>query len=106
MSNDRGDVIILLYVFFADTIPGRQCMASCFFLLTQFEDALVYLNSIKVRLFLHPLPHAKILRWSKFKRFADDSLILAQIMRFVFYRIENTVGKGENADIHHFLPFP
>uniref|UniRef100_A0A3Q2CVE2 Intraflagellar transport protein 56 n=1 Tax=Cyprinodon variegatus TaxID=28743 RepID=A0A3Q2CVE2_CYPVA len=30
-----------------DTIPGRQCMASCFFLLRQFEDALVYLNSVK-----------------------------------------------------------
>lgn len=26
-----------------DTIPGRQCMASCFFLLKQFEDVLVYL---------------------------------------------------------------
>jgi intraflagellar transport protein 56 len=31
-----------------DTIPGRQCMASCFFLLEQFEDVLIYLNSIKV----------------------------------------------------------
>jgi len=31
----------------ADTIPGRQCMASCFFLLRQFEDVLVYLKSIK-----------------------------------------------------------
>lgn len=31
-----------------DTIPGRQCMASCFFLLKQFEDVLIYLNSIKV----------------------------------------------------------
>ncbi|KAK2151841.1 hypothetical protein LSH36_349g03056 [Paralvinella palmiformis] len=30
-----------------DTIPGRQCMASCFFLLKQFEDVLTYLNSIK-----------------------------------------------------------
>ncbi|KAH9255034.1 tetratricopeptide repeat protein 26 [Batrachochytrium salamandrivorans] len=30
-----------------DTIPGRQCMASCFFLLRQFDDALIYLNSIK-----------------------------------------------------------
>lgn len=30
-----------------DTIPGRQCMASCFFLLRQFEDVLVYLNSVK-----------------------------------------------------------
>ncbi|XP_067936520.1 intraflagellar transport protein 56-like isoform X1 [Watersipora subatra] len=31
----------------ADTIPGRQCMASCFFLLKQFPDVLIYLNSIK-----------------------------------------------------------
>ncbi|XP_048575762.1 intraflagellar transport protein 56 [Nematostella vectensis] len=30
-----------------DTIPGRQCMAACFFLLKQFEDVLIYLNSIK-----------------------------------------------------------
>lgn len=30
-----------------DTIPGRQCMASCYFLLKQFEDANVYFNSIK-----------------------------------------------------------
>ena len=30
-----------------DTIPGRQCMASCFFLLRQFDDVLIYLRSIK-----------------------------------------------------------
>ncbi|XP_057323808.1 intraflagellar transport protein 56 [Microplitis mediator] len=30
-----------------DTIPGRHCMAACFFLLRQFEEVLVYLNSIK-----------------------------------------------------------
>lgn len=30
-----------------DTIPGRQCMASCFFLAKQFEDVLVFLNSVK-----------------------------------------------------------
>jgi intraflagellar transport protein 56 len=30
-----------------DTIPGRQCMASCFYLLKQFEDVNIYLNSIK-----------------------------------------------------------
>lgn len=29
-----------------DTIPGRQCMASCFFLLQQFDDVLIFLNSI------------------------------------------------------------
>eukprot|EP00164_Ancoracysta_twista_P000249 GFYU01000352.1.p1 GENE.GFYU01000352.1~~GFYU01000352.1.p1 ORF type:complete len:548 (-),score=193.35 GFYU01000352.1:55-1698(-) len=30
-----------------DTIPGRQCMASCFFLLRQFDDVLIYLESVK-----------------------------------------------------------
>mmetsp|Transcript_35995 Transcript_35995/g.106434 ORF Transcript_35995/g.106434 Transcript_35995/m.106434 type:complete len:556 (-) Transcript_35995:813-2480(-) len=30
-----------------DTIPGRQCMSSCFFLLKQFDDVLVFLQSIK-----------------------------------------------------------
>mmetsp|Transcript_21022 Transcript_21022/g.66603 ORF Transcript_21022/g.66603 Transcript_21022/m.66603 type:complete len:215 (+) Transcript_21022:274-918(+) len=30
-----------------DTIPGRQCMASCFYLLKQFEDVLIYLKSVK-----------------------------------------------------------
>uniref|UniRef100_A0A4W5PLJ9 Intraflagellar transport protein 56 n=1 Tax=Hucho hucho TaxID=62062 RepID=A0A4W5PLJ9_9TELE len=29
-----------------DTIPGSQCMASCFFLLRQFDDVLIYLNSV------------------------------------------------------------
>merc|ERR1711988_1232658 len=30
-----------------DTIPGRQCMSSCFFVLRQFEDVLIYLKSIE-----------------------------------------------------------
>lgn len=30
-----------------DTIPGRQCMASFFFLERKFKDVLLYLNSIK-----------------------------------------------------------
>ena len=30
-----------------DTIPGRQCMASTFFILKQFDDVLVYLKSIR-----------------------------------------------------------
>jgi len=30
-----------------DTIPGRQCMAACFFLLRQFEDVMIYLKSVE-----------------------------------------------------------
>lgn len=55
-SQDRPDHLKLAQQFFqlvgassseCDTIPGRQCMASCFFLLHQFDDVLIYLNSIK-----------------------------------------------------------
>ena len=48
----------------------------------------------------------KILDRSKLKGFADHKLILAQMMRFIFNRRENIVGKGENAGIQHFLLFP
>ena len=34
-----------------DTIPGRQCMASCFYLMRQFEDVIIYLNSIKAYMY-------------------------------------------------------
>jgi intraflagellar transport protein 56 len=35
------------FFYSVDTIPGRQCMASCFFLLKQFDEVLTYLTSIK-----------------------------------------------------------
>ena len=34
-----------------DTIPGRQCMASCFFLMKNFEDVNIYLNSVKAYMY-------------------------------------------------------
>ena len=43
------------------------------------------------------LPNNKTLDWSKLKAFADEKLKVAEIMTFVFYSIENIVGKGENA---------
>ena len=42
---------------------------------------------------------------SKFKAFADDKLNLAKMMIFLLDKVENTVGKGENADYQHFLSF-
>ena len=52
------------------------------------------------------LPDDKILDWSKLKAFADDKLKLAKIMVLVLNRVENIVGKGENAGFQHFLPLP
>ena len=44
------------------------------------------------------LPHEKILDWSKLKAFADDKIKVTEKLKFVLGKVENTVGKGENAD--------
>ena len=43
---------------------------------------------------------------SNLKAFADDILIVVQIMICVIDWVENIVGKGENAGYQHFLLFP
>ena len=48
----------------------------------------------------------KILEVTKLKAFADDKLNSAKMMISLFDRVENTVGKGENAGYQHFLLFP
>ena len=50
------------------------------------------------------LPNIKILDWSKLK-FADHNLDIAQII-YVFNKVKNIVGNGENAGYQHFLLFP
>ena len=48
----------------------------------------------------------KILDVTILKVFADDRINEAQMMISVFDRVENIVGKGENAGYQHFLLFP
>ena len=55
---------------------------------------------------LNSLPNDKILDVTKLKASADDKLNVAQMMIFLFDRVENTGGKGENAGNQHFLLFP
>ena len=52
------------------------------------------------------VPNDKILDVTKLKAFADDNINVAQMMIFVFDRVENIVGKGEDAGCKHFLLFP
>ena len=52
------------------------------------------------------LPNDKMLDLSKLKAFADDTLNMPQMTKFVYDRIENIVEKGENAGYQHFLLFP
>ena len=40
------------------------------------------------------------------KEFADNKLNVAVMMISLFDRVENTVGKGENAGYRHFLLYP
>ena len=40
------------------------------------------------------------------KAFADDTLNVTIKVEFVFKRVENIMGQGENADCKHFLFFP
>ena len=55
---------------------------------------------------LNSFPHDKILYWSKLKAFADNKIEVFKMKIFVFDRVENIVGKGENAGYQHFLLFP
>ena len=48
----------------------------------------------------------KILDWSKFRAFADNNINLNEKLNFGLGRVENIVGKGENAGYQHFLLLP
>ena len=52
-----------------------------------------------------PLPEDKILSLPKLKVFADNKLNVTQNVQVTFHRIENIVGKEENASYQHFLLF-
>ena len=66
-----------------------------------------------VHLRIYPLPK-KIIPWfnplpndlSKWKAFADDKFNLAKKLKFLLDRVEDIVGKGENAGYWQFLLFP
>ena len=54
---------------------------------------------------MNSLSNDKILGWSKLKAFAADKINVNQKLKFDIGRIENIVGKGENAIYQHFLLF-
>ena len=58
------------------------------------------------KLTFNSLPNDKILDHSKLKAFADDEINVNEKLKFALGRVENIVGKGENAAYQHFLLFP
>ena len=55
---------------------------------------------------VNPLADNKILSLPKLKAFADNKLNVTQNVKVFFHRIENIVGKEENAGYQHYLLFP
>ena len=51
------------------------------------------------------LPNDKFLDWSNVKELADNKIDVTEILKFLVGRVENIVGKGENAGYQHFLLF-
>ena len=46
------------------------------------------------------------LDWTKMKAFADDNINVIKNLKLLRGRVENILGKGENAGYQHFLLFP
>ena len=63
------------------------------------------INNLFLAFSFNPFPEDRILPFSKLKLFADNNFIVAQTVQFFCDRVENIVGKGENAGCPHFLLF-
>ena len=69
------------------------------------------LSSFYVSQLSHPmlfnfLENDKILDWSKFSGFADDTLMFTQTVRFVFYCMEKNLWEKEKFRYPTFSHFP
>ena len=54
----------------------------------------------------NPLPNNKILDNSNLTAFADDKCNYTENVKYAYHRVENIVGKRENAGYQHFAIFP
>ena len=55
---------------------------------------------------INSLTYDKIFYQSEFKAISDDNINRTKKLKLVYGRVENIVGKGENAGNQHFLLFP
>ena len=54
---------------------------------------------------LNSLPNDKFSDWSRLKELADNKMNVTEKLKFLLGRVENIVGRGENAGYQHFLLF-
>ena len=76
------------------------------FFCTHWKHASILKPSFRIARLVNSLPKDKILDWSKQKAYADDQIKVIENLKFLLWREENIVGKGENAGYQHFLLFP
>ena len=55
---------------------------------------------------INSLANDNVLAVTKLKAFADDKFNIGKMKISLFDRVENIVGKGENAGYQHFFLFP
>ena len=77
-------------------------VTNIFILFPQCFQGASFLRVRIVWLRINPLPDDNILAMSKLKAFADDNFNMSH---FFCDRVENIVGKGENAGDQYFLIF-
>ena len=77
-------------------------MIHLYFVSTAVPDYM-YLYSVTRIEGINSLPNNNFLDWTKFKAFADDKLNVAKIVIYFFDRVENIMGKGENAVFKRLL---
>ena len=63
-------------------------------------------KSLKLCLIKNYLPNDKIVEVTKLKSFSDYKLNVAKMMISLFDKVQNTVGKKDNAGDQHFFLFP
>ena len=56
--------------------------------------------------YFNSVPNNIFLGWSKLKAFVHNKFNVATMIISVFDRVENIVGRGENACYQHFFLFP
>ena len=64
------------------------------------------LNCIQTKMSFNSEPKDKISDLYQFKVLADDKIRVTRTLKFVVERLENIVGKRENAERQHFFLFP
>ena len=75
------------------------------FILMQYYDRLLTLYCFTEYLTHYPITDDKISDWSKLKQIADDVLQCIQNEKYVPYKVENIVRKGEIACYKEILLF-